>query len=51
MTDTALVELSPLLKQIVKKQVGDVREALRRLKDQMIEQMEQGVTNPVLSLD
>jgi len=37
MTDTALEELGPLLKEIVKKQVPDVRDALRRFRDQMIE--------------
>jgi CTD small phosphatase-like protein 2 len=51
MTDTALDELGPLLKEIVKKQVLDVREALRRFRDQMMEQLERGVTNPVMTLD
>ena len=51
MTDTALEELGPLLKEIVRKQVSDVREALRRFRDQMIEQLERGVTNPVMTLD
>ena len=51
MTDTALEELGPLLKEIVKKQVPDVRDALRRFRDQMIEQLERGVTNPVMTLD
>lgn len=37
MTDTALEELAPLLKEIVKKQVNDVREALRQFRQQMIE--------------
>jgi CTD small phosphatase-like protein 2 len=51
MTDTALEELGPLLKEIVRKQVGDVRVALRRFRDQMIEQLERGIANPVMSLD
>jgi CTD small phosphatase-like protein 2 len=51
MTDTALEELGPLLKEIVKKQVPDVRNALRCFRDQMIEQLEKGITNPVMSLD
>ncbi len=51
MTDTALEELGPLLKEIVRKQVPDVREALRMFRDQMIEQLERGVTNPVMTLD
>lgn len=33
MTDTALTELAPLLKEIVKKQVNDVRDALRKFRD------------------
>ena len=49
--DTALSELAPLLKQIVKKKVPDVRDALRRFRDQMLEQISKGVTNPQLSLD
>ena len=51
MTDTALEELGPLLKEIVRKQVPDVRVALRRFRDQMIEQLEKGITNPIMSLD
>ena len=51
MNDTALSELAPLLKQIVKKQVPDVRDALRKFRDQMLEQIAKGVTNPQLSLD
>ena len=46
MNDTALSELAPLLKQIVKKKVPDVRDALRKFKDQMLEQIAKGVTNP-----
>ena len=33
MTDTALEELGPLLKEIVRKQVPDVRDALRSFRD------------------
>ena len=33
MNDTALTELAPLLKEIVKKQVSDVRDALRKFRD------------------
>ena len=51
MTDTALDELGPLLKEIVRKQCPDVRIALRRFRDQMIEQLEKGITNPIMSLD
>lgn len=45
-SDTALLELAPLLKQIVEKKCKDVREALRKFRDQMIEQIQKGVTNP-----
>jgi CTD small phosphatase-like protein 2 len=51
MSDTALSELAPLLKEIVKKQVGDVRDALRKFRDQMLEQISKGIQNPQLSLD
>jgi len=51
MTDTALEELTPLLKEIVRKQVADVRVALRKFRDQMVEQLQRGITNPVMSLD
>ena len=51
MTDTALEELSPLLKEIVEKKVTDVREALRKFRDQMLEQIARGVSIPKLSLD
>ena len=37
MSDTALFELAPLLKQIVEKKTEDVREALRNFRDQMLE--------------
>lgn len=49
-SDTALYELAPLLRQIVEKNVGDVRVALRKFRDQMMEQLQNGVQNPVLSL-
>lgn len=56
-SDTALLELAPLLKrkslfnlltpvEIVEKKCKDVREALRKFRDQMIEQIQKGVTNP-----
>jgi len=51
MSDTALEELAPLLKEIVKKKVPDVREALKRFKQQLYEQLTRGVENPVLTLD
>lgn len=40
--DTALNELTPILIEIAKKQVDDVRAALRSLRDQMIEQISKG---------
>jgi hypothetical protein len=46
MSDTALSELAPLLKEIVKKQVNDVRDALRKFRDQMLEQISKGIQNP-----
>lgn len=49
--DQALIELAPLLEEIAKKQVRDVREALKQFRDQMIEQMNQGIRNPQLKLD
>ncbi|TNV71353.1 hypothetical protein FGO68_gene11303 [Halteria grandinella] len=51
MQDTALSELAPLLKEIVKKQVSDVRDALRKFRDQMLEQISKGIVNPQLTLD
>lgn len=48
--DTALQELTPILKEIVNKNVKDVREALRQFRDQMLEQISKGITNPQLSL-
>jgi CTD small phosphatase-like protein 2 len=56
MNDTALSELAPLLKgkitltitvsEIVKKQVNDVRDALRKFRDQMLDQISKGIQNP-----
>jgi hypothetical protein len=46
MSDTALSELAPLLKEIVKKNVNDVRDALRKFRDQMLEQISKGIQNP-----
>lgn len=48
--DAALRELSPLLKEISCKQVKDIRQALRNLRDQMIKQIQKGVPNPHLNL-
>jgi CTD small phosphatase-like protein 2 len=50
MNDAALKELSPLLKEIAIKQVKDIRQALRNLRDQMIKQIQEGVPNPHLNL-
>ena len=36
--------------EIVEKKVKDVREALRKFRDQMLEQIQKGVTNPQLCL-
>ena len=36
--------------EIVEKKVSDVRVALRKFRDQMLEQIQRGVTNPHLSL-
>lgn len=49
--DNALEELAPLLRQIVEKGVPDVREALRRFRVQMTEQIQRGVEKPKLTLD
>lgn len=48
--DTALLELTPLLVEIARKKVTDVRVALRRFRDQMIENIEKGFDNPHLNL-
>jgi CTD small phosphatase-like protein 2 len=49
--DNALDELAPLLKEIVVKQVDDVREALRIFRLQMMAQIQMGINKPKLSLD
>ena len=36
--------------EIVEKKVKDVREALRKFRDQMLEQIQKGITNPQLCL-
>jgi hypothetical protein len=46
-----LDELAPLLKEIVVKQVDDVREALRMFRLQMMAQIQMGINKPKLSLD
>jgi hypothetical protein len=60
MSDTALIELAPLLKckcfinfdhlEIVEKKCKDVREALRKFRDQMMEFVQKGITNGHLKL-
>jgi hypothetical protein len=37
--------------EIVKKHVPDVRDALRKFRDQMLDQISKGIQNPQLSLD
>jgi CTD small phosphatase-like protein 2 len=49
--DTALNELLPILIQIAKKSVNDIRTALKDLKDQMIKEILKGNPNPHLSLN
>jgi CTD small phosphatase-like protein 2 len=49
--DTALNELLPILVQIAKKGVQDVRVALRELKEQMIKEILKGNPNPHLNLN
>ncbi|CAD8076860.1 unnamed protein product [Paramecium sonneborni] len=48
--DQALMFLSPLLIQIVEKKIPDVREALRKFRDQMLKNIEDGVSDPHLHL-
>ncbi|CAG9335989.1 unnamed protein product [Blepharisma stoltei] len=50
-SDTALYELLPVLTQVSKKCVKDVREALRELKEQMIREIMKGNPNPHLNLN
>jgi len=49
--DTVLQELAPLLKEIVNKQVPDVRIALKKFREQMLEQFSKGVTHPTFTLE
>ncbi|CAD8044223.1 unnamed protein product [Paramecium primaurelia] len=48
--DQALLLLSPLLIQIVQKKIPDVREALRKFRDQMQRNIEAGISEPHLHL-
>ncbi|CAD8143021.1 unnamed protein product [Paramecium octaurelia] len=48
--DQALMFLSPLLIQIVQKKIPDVRDALRRFRDQMKKNIEDGISDPHLHL-
>ncbi|CAK78867.1 unnamed protein product (macronuclear) [Paramecium tetraurelia] len=48
--DQALLLLSPLLIQIVQKKIPDVREALRKFRDQMQRNIEAGISDPHLHL-
>jgi CTD small phosphatase-like protein 2 len=43
--------LHNLIVEIVVKKVDDVRDALRKFRDQMLEQIAKGITNPKLTLD
>lgn len=45
-----LISHSLVSSEIVEKKVKDVREALRKFRDQMLEQIQKGVTNPQLCL-
>ena len=49
--DNALNELLPILVQIAKKGVPDVRNALHELKEQMIKEILKGNPNPHLNLN
>jgi len=51
MEDTALEELAPLLIEIVRKKVPDIRKALKQFRDQMLRQIAEGVEIPHLNLD
>jgi len=50
MEDTVLEEMAPLLKELVRAKVKDVRVALKRYRDQMLRQLAAGVTNPHLNI-
>lgn len=46
MRDRFLDEITPLLREIVEKQVPDVRRALRAYRDQVLRQVSNGAANP-----
>ena len=46
MKDRFLDEITPLLREIVERQVPDVRRALRTYRDQVLRQVSNGATNP-----
>eukprot|EP01016_Furgasonia_blochmanni_P026412 TRINITY_DN2805_c0_g2_i1.p1 TRINITY_DN2805_c0_g2~~TRINITY_DN2805_c0_g2_i1.p1 ORF type:complete len:335 (+),score=-20.56 TRINITY_DN2805_c0_g2_i1:123-1007(+) len=48
--DTALQDLAPLLKEIVAKKVPDIRDALRKFRQKMIENIAKGMTAAHLNL-
>jgi CTD small phosphatase-like protein 2 len=48
--DTALAELTPILTEIARKNVKDVRVALKKFREQMIKNIEDGIENPHLHL-
>ena len=48
--DTALVDLAPLLRQIVEQAVPDIRLALKESKDQLLEAIASGESNPTQRL-
>jgi CTD small phosphatase-like protein 2 len=48
MSDRFLDEITPLLKEIVERQVPDVRVALRRYRDQVLRQVAGGAKNPTI---
>ena len=48
--DTALQDLAPLLKEIVTKKVSDIREALRKFRQKMIENIAKGMAAAHLNL-
>lgn len=50
-SDVALTKLAPLLEEIVKKKVPDVRVALSRCKQQMSEQIAKGVKDFSFNID
>jgi len=50
MTDNALLELLPLLKEIAMKKGRDVRKALKSFRDQMMKAIARGESNPHLNL-